>query len=316
MESALCTLLSALVVLLCSSPECKGEDTVSQPAGDVLLTQGDTGKIECNYKTSDSYPYLFWYKQDGRGALEYLLRIVNTGTIDRSSKFNKAKFDAKLNKTSLSLIIQDVDVTDSAVYYCALQPTVTGNTKTLNKNLWSKDNTILQRSKANCQCEKLSRLQKVHMRITQLCFGHMFPLMAALLLLLLSGVRCEELTALKPEVCAEQGKQVSLEYEYYKEATLFDYFYWYRQYPGNPPEFLVSHYGIGGVIPENVTGLKLSVRGKSVSLLLSSAAVGDSAVYYCAVRPTVTANPQSLNKSCERKQQYSTRPLEGDTGAD
>ncbi|KAK7879090.1 hypothetical protein WMY93_034126, partial [Mugilogobius chulae] len=124
--------------------ECKGEDTVSQPAGDVLLTQGDTGKIECNYKTSDSYPYLFWYKQDGRGALEYLLRIVNTGTIDRSSKFNKAKFDAKLNKTSLSLIIQDVDVTDSAVYYCALQPTVTGNTKTLNKNLWSKDNTILQ----------------------------------------------------------------------------------------------------------------------------------------------------------------------------
>ncbi|KAK7878247.1 hypothetical protein WMY93_034366, partial [Mugilogobius chulae] len=117
---------------------CKGEDTVSQPAGDVLLTQGDTGKIECNYKTSDSYPYLFWYKQDGRGALEYLLRIVNTGTIDRSSKFNKAKFDAKLNKTSLSLIIQDVDVTDSAVYYCALRPTVTGNTKTLNKTSGAK----------------------------------------------------------------------------------------------------------------------------------------------------------------------------------
>ncbi|KAK7879091.1 hypothetical protein WMY93_034127, partial [Mugilogobius chulae] len=111
-----------------------------------------------------------------------------------------------------------------------------------------------------------------------------------------TGVRCEELTALKPEVCAEQGKQVSLQYEYYKEPGFNDYFYWYRQYPGKPPEFLFVHLGKGYSMTEKVKGLEVSVRDKSVSLLLSSAAVGDSAVYYCAVRPTVTANPQSLNK--------------------
>ncbi|KAK7944333.1 hypothetical protein WMY93_000061 [Mugilogobius chulae] len=275
MESALCTLLSALVVLLCSSPECKGEDTVSQPAGDVLLTQGDTVEIECSFETNDNAPTLFWYKQEGRGAPKNMMKKTRSVSkwleTHKSPELNDKRFKVEAKDNSFHLLIQDVDVTDSAVYYCALRPTVTGNTKTLNKNLWSKDNTILQ---------------------------------------------CEELTALKPEVCAEQGKQVSLEYEYYKDPVYGDYFFWYRQYPGKPPEFLVSHSGKGDAITEKVKGLEFSVRDKSVSLLLSSAAVGDSAVYYCAVRPTVTANPQSLNKSCERKQQYSTRPLEGDTGAD
>ncbi|KAK7944565.1 hypothetical protein WMY93_000293 [Mugilogobius chulae] len=139
----------SLVVLLCSSPECKGEDTVSQPAGDVLLTQGETVEIECDFQTIDNTPTLFWYKQ-GRGAPEYMMRkrksTSNWYDMYKSPKFNEEKFEFKVEaeKNTVSLKIQDVDVTDSAVYYCALRPTVTGNTKTLNKNLWSKDNTILQ----------------------------------------------------------------------------------------------------------------------------------------------------------------------------
>ncbi|KAK7880368.1 hypothetical protein WMY93_032998, partial [Mugilogobius chulae] len=133
MESALCTLLSALVVLLCSSPECKGEDTVSQPAGDVLLTQGETVEIECNYETSYT-AYLFWYKQKGRGAPEYMMKLIG-GTIVKSPEFDKDRFHAELKKISVSVKIQDVDVTDSAVYYCALRPTVTANPQSLNKKL-------------------------------------------------------------------------------------------------------------------------------------------------------------------------------------
>uniref|UniRef100_A0A8C6TS77 Ig-like domain-containing protein n=1 Tax=Neogobius melanostomus TaxID=47308 RepID=A0A8C6TS77_9GOBI len=119
MESALCTLLSALVVLLCSSPECKGEDTVTQPEGDASEFKGDTATINCTFETSDPTPTLFWYKQEGHGFDE--------------SRF---KCEADLKENSVYLKIQDVRVSDSAVYYCALQPTVTGNTKTLNKNLW------------------------------------------------------------------------------------------------------------------------------------------------------------------------------------
>uniref|UniRef100_A0A8C6T6Y8 Ig-like domain-containing protein n=1 Tax=Neogobius melanostomus TaxID=47308 RepID=A0A8C6T6Y8_9GOBI len=128
MESALCTLLSALVVLLCSSPECKGEDTVTQPEGDASVFKGHTATINCTFKTTDRTPYLFWYKQEGHGTL-------------KASEFDESRFEFEAEENSVYLQIQDVRVSDSAVYYCALRPTTS----------------------------------EVDMRITQLCFGHMFP---------------------------------------------------------------------------------------------------------------------------------------------
>uniref|UniRef100_A0A8C6WPI7 Ig-like domain-containing protein n=1 Tax=Neogobius melanostomus TaxID=47308 RepID=A0A8C6WPI7_9GOBI len=105
LTSALCTLLSALVVLLCSSPECKGEDTVTQPEGDASVFKGDTATINCTFQTTDSYPYLFWYKQEDG---------------NNSPDFDISRFDAEIKENSVYLKIQRVRVSDSAVYYCAL----------------------------------------------------------------------------------------------------------------------------------------------------------------------------------------------------
>ena len=113
------------------------------------------------------------------------------------------------------------------------------------------------------------------------------------------GVSCKELTPVNNEENSLEGSTVTLSYKYSKPAFSNDYFFWYRQYPGKPPEFLISHYGNGKPTSDPVSRLsfKVSEDKKQMDLQISSAAVTDSALYYCAVKPTVTANPQSLYKN-------------------
>ncbi|CAI5676999.1 unnamed protein product [Oreochromis niloticus] len=136
-------MLLYLILLFSHIRECKGEDKVIQEQGDVIAAEGDTVTLGCRYETTASYSYLFWYKQELNDFPKYVLQRGTTGTADNAQEFPKDRFDAELNKKSVPLKIQKLQLSDSAVYYCALQPTVTGNTKTLYKNLWSKDNRIL-----------------------------------------------------------------------------------------------------------------------------------------------------------------------------
>ncbi|KAI9518322.1 hypothetical protein NQZ68_038593 [Dissostichus eleginoides] len=110
------------------------------------------------------------------------------------------------------------------------------------------------------------------------------------------GVSCEDLTALQKEEFSPEGSTVTLSYRYSKTIGATDYFFWYRQYPGKHPEFLIFHWGT-----KNATNSRLSVKPNEdktqIYLSISSAAVTDSAVYYCAVEPTVTGNTTMLYKN-------------------
>uniref|UniRef100_A0A667WLJ8 Immunoglobulin V-set domain-containing protein n=1 Tax=Myripristis murdjan TaxID=586833 RepID=A0A667WLJ8_9TELE len=105
------------------------------------------------------------------------------------------------------------------------------------------------------------------------------------------------LTPVKNEELSLEGSKVTLSYNYSKTADLNDYFFWYRQYPGKPPEYLLMITGLN--IKKEAESLKsdpristkLSEDKRGVDLEISSAAVTDSALYYC---PTVTGNTQSL----------------------
>ncbi|KAJ4922458.1 hypothetical protein JOQ06_022954 [Pogonophryne albipinna] len=124
-----------------------------------------------------------------------------------------------------------------------------------------------------------------------------YYLHSLLLVSILRGVSCEDLTALQREVFSPEGSSVTLSYRYSKQAAGGDEFYWYRQYRGEPPEFIIYHLGNGNIMNIMIPGLKIKVESNQINLSISSAAVTDSAVFYCAVRPTVTGNTNTLYKN-------------------
>ncbi|KAK2822923.1 hypothetical protein Q5P01_022988 [Channa striata] len=123
--------------------ECKGEDKVTQTRADVTATEGDVVTLDCTFESTATYSYLFWYQQEMNDFPKYMLRRDTYGSVDNAPEFPIDRFHAAINGTSVPLTIEKLHLSDSAVYYCALQPTVTGNSTSLYKNLWSKDNTIL-----------------------------------------------------------------------------------------------------------------------------------------------------------------------------
>ncbi|CAI5677086.1 unnamed protein product [Oreochromis niloticus] len=134
--------ISVLLAAMCL--ECRAQkDNVLQAKGEETAAAGGTVTLGCLYNSSSSSNhYLYWYKQDGNNSPKFILSRfkVGEGKTEAGDRFSST-LDSSIR--SVPLKIQKLQLSDSAVYYCALQPTVTGNTKTLYKNLWSKDNRIL-----------------------------------------------------------------------------------------------------------------------------------------------------------------------------
>uniref|UniRef100_A0A3P9D8P6 Ig-like domain-containing protein n=1 Tax=Maylandia zebra TaxID=106582 RepID=A0A3P9D8P6_9CICH len=120
--------VSLMASFLLLFPGLTAGDSITPQRDKVTATEGESVKLTCKYQTSYS-PTLFWYKQEVNRYPKYMLKSFSE-TTEKSEEFNNDRFDAKINKTekSVPLKIQKLQLSDSAVYYCALQPTVTGNT--------------------------------------------------------------------------------------------------------------------------------------------------------------------------------------------
>uniref|UniRef100_A0A8C2I6V4 Ig-like domain-containing protein n=1 Tax=Cyprinus carpio TaxID=7962 RepID=A0A8C2I6V4_CYPCA len=105
---------------------CWGQDKVEQASRQMTADEAAQVTLLCNYSTSFTNAYLFWYKQLPNRSPTFILIefTVGKGTIEDEFK---DRFSATLDSTSrtVPLMIKKLHVSDSAVYYCALRPTVT-----------------------------------------------------------------------------------------------------------------------------------------------------------------------------------------------
>uniref|UniRef100_A0A8C7HRL0 Ig-like domain-containing protein n=2 Tax=Oncorhynchus kisutch TaxID=8019 RepID=A0A8C7HRL0_ONCKI len=127
--------LRNVLILATFCYECRGEDTVIQPPGDVIATEGEQVTLGCQFDAVNSNNLnLFWYKHELNGFPEFMLGLFSFRSTNATGY--EERFYSHLDKDSKSvpLTIQRVQLSDSAVYYCALKPTVrTGYTAPLQK---------------------------------------------------------------------------------------------------------------------------------------------------------------------------------------
>uniref|UniRef100_A0A4W5K3V5 Ig-like domain-containing protein n=1 Tax=Hucho hucho TaxID=62062 RepID=A0A4W5K3V5_9TELE len=104
------------------------------PCKEVNAPAGSNITLSCNYSSAVS---LQWYLQDPGSAPQYILLILHgSGSPSRAPGLDP-RLSVKLNdeKNRVDLEISSAKEKDSAMYYCALTPTVKGNLQTLYKNL-------------------------------------------------------------------------------------------------------------------------------------------------------------------------------------
>ncbi|CAL8237261.1 unnamed protein product [Arctogadus glacialis] len=118
-----------------------------------------------------------------------------------------------------------------------------------------------------------------------------------------TGVYSVVLPPDEKELNSLEDTTATLSFRLSQNAEINDNFFWYRQYPGEPPQFLLYISGLGinktaeSLGSDKRFSTELTKEKTGVDLKISSVAVTDSALYYCALRPTVTGNTDSLYKN-------------------
>ena len=96
-------------------------DSVTQTEGLVTVTEGSPVMLNCTYQTTYSISYIWWYFEYLNKSPQLLLRSATD-----NKRTEHQGFHATLHKSNSSFHLQksSVQLSDSALYYCALSNTV------------------------------------------------------------------------------------------------------------------------------------------------------------------------------------------------
>ncbi|KAB0374882.1 hypothetical protein FD755_013374 [Muntiacus reevesi] len=103
------TLLLALGIL--------GDSKTTQPSS-AEVTEEEPVHLPCNHSTISGSEYVYWYRQIPHQGPEYLIHGLNNNVTNRMASLSIAK-----DRKSSILVLPQVTMRDTAVYYCVLRDT-------------------------------------------------------------------------------------------------------------------------------------------------------------------------------------------------
>ncbi|CDQ73940.1 unnamed protein product [Oncorhynchus mykiss] len=283
--------LSNLLILAACCYECRGEDSVIKPPEDVIATEGEQVILDCQFDAVNMNDiYLFWYKLEVNDFPKFMLGRFPFGS-KNATEF-KDRFDAHLDADSKSvpLTIQRVQLSDSAVYYCALRPTdIQPHYKnyliTLREPTGS---SSLMLPKA--ELKKWFQHLLTHTSVFALSLPtHLTVNMESWLkkFLVLSAFcwecRGDRVLQTKGVETAAEGGQITLVCHYETDDPS-PYLFWYKQGANDFPKYMLLRFKFG--TGDNATEFKerfhadLDANSKSVPLTIQRVQLSDSARYY------------------------------------
>ncbi|KAI5615037.1 hypothetical protein C0J50_8833 [Silurus asotus] len=127
----------------------------------------------------------------------------------------------------------------------------------------------------------------------------MFTVIFMCLWLSLGDSTADPIEPLSTNTFVDEEENVTLSCSYKKFSGTVNNLQWYRHYPTSKPVFLLyiqESTKFKSKIPPRLDA-EVDKTNKQVNLIISSAAVSDSALYYCALVPTVTGNSAALYKN-------------------
>uniref|UniRef100_A0A3P9JD49 Ig-like domain-containing protein n=1 Tax=Oryzias latipes TaxID=8090 RepID=A0A3P9JD49_ORYLA len=94
-------------------------DSISPDQDQLTGTEGKSVTMKCNYQTSSSNVYLYWYKHDSDlQALQFILRKGAKGYTGEN--IPDKRYESRTTDTSTELTIRELTLADTALYYCAI----------------------------------------------------------------------------------------------------------------------------------------------------------------------------------------------------
>uniref|UniRef100_A0AAY5KY45 Ig-like domain-containing protein n=1 Tax=Esox lucius TaxID=8010 RepID=A0AAY5KY45_ESOLU len=100
----------------CFSTGLTAGDSITPRNNEVISTEGESVTLNCTYKTTYTQPRLYWYRHYPNQAPQFIL--YKGARSSSSEHIPDKRYQSTTSKTSTKLVIQQLTLSDTALYYC------------------------------------------------------------------------------------------------------------------------------------------------------------------------------------------------------